>query len=188
MQARVVLPLLIFVALIAVLGIGLFNDPKPEAEDSPMIGKPMPAFAVPDLFEPAKQLTHEVFRGDVKMLNVWATWCPSCREEHEVLNALRDTGVVEVIGLDWKDDRDKALRWLDQLGNPYAHSGFDGDNRAGLELGVTAAPETYVVDANGVICERYIGPLTVVNLRDHFLPLVRAIRDNAGACLAPSGE
>jgi cytochrome c biogenesis protein CcmG/thiol:disulfide interchange protein DsbE len=183
MQARVVLPLLIFIALVAVLGIGLFNDPKPEAEDSPMIGKSIPDFTVPDLLDPTQQITQDVFRGDVKLLNVWATWCPSCREEHEVLNAVRDTGVVEVIGLDWKDDREKALRWLERLGNPYARTGFDPDNKVGIELGVAAAPETYVIDAQGVICDRYIGPLTVSNVRDYFLPLVQSIRDNGGACL-----
>ncbi|WP_341501664.1 DsbE family thiol:disulfide interchange protein [Gallaecimonas sp. GXIMD4217] len=148
-------PLLAFLALVVFLFRGLFSDPT-EIE-SALIGKPVPAFEMVDLFDTDKRHNGELLRsGQPVLLNVWATWCPTCYAEHQYLNQLARQG-VRIVGLNYKDERDGAIRWLSRLGNPYEVTLYDPDGMLGLDLGVYGAPETYLIDGNGIIRYRHVG-------------------------------
>src|SRR5690349_24399220 len=163
------LPLAIFAVIVAFLFVGLFRDPR--EVPSPLIGKPAPAFALAQLHEPGKTLTTADMRGQVWLLNVWASWCVSCRVEHPLLIELARSKAVPIVGLDYKDKRDDGLRWLDRMGNPYALSAFDVDGRVGIDYGVYGVPETFVIDKQGVIRYKQIGPITPEALERTILPL-----------------
>ncbi len=137
----------------------------------------LPEFRVPRLAEPQRMLSATDLRGDVTLLNVWATWCVPCRQEHGVLLAIAGEPGVRIVGLNYRDRREDALRWLEQLGNPYAAVGHDGDGRAAGTLGVAGAPETYVLDAAGRIVHRHVGVLTLDAWRSTLAPLVATLRD-----------
>ncbi len=171
---RYLLPLGIFAVLAGFLAVGLKLDPK--EVPSPLIGKPIPQFSLPRLEDPARQLTSADLQGQVSVLNVWATWCVSCRAEHEVLTALSRSGEVPVYGLDYKDERAKALQWLRVLGNPYTAVAFDEHGRAAIDWGVYGTPETFVIDKKGIIRHKFIGPLTAEKLNEELLPLVRKLK------------
>lgn len=158
-RLKLFLPLIIFVALAAVLLRGLDRDPN--AMPSALIDRPMPAFSKPSLLEPQLVLNESVFKGQPALLNVWATWCPSCRVEHPYLLQLAAQG-VRIVGLNYKDDSDAARQLLRRTGNPYEINIEDRDGRLGIDLGVFGAPETYLVDAEGVIRFKHVG---VVNER-----------------------
>ncbi|MEY3037691.1 MAG: hypothetical protein RL143_258 [Pseudomonadota bacterium] len=146
-------PLAIFLGLGFFLWKGLYLDPR--ALPSALLDKPMPAFELQSLHG-EKQLTVADLKGDVALVNVWATWCPTCKEEHQVLNQIAQEGVT-IFGINYKDERPKALDWLQKYLNPYKAVIFDPDGRLGLDLGVYGAPETYIIDANGVIKFRHVG-------------------------------
>ena len=167
---RYLVPLAIFVLLVGFLYRGLSLDPK--LVPSPLVGKPIPKFTLTRLDNPAATLSDADFLGKVSLLNVWATWCVSCRREHETLVRLARTGKVEIYGLNYKDDRADANRYLAQLGNPYAANGFDDDGRVAIDWGVYGAPETFVIDREGIIRHKHIGPLTDEIIQDEILPLV----------------
>ncbi len=184
--ARIWIPVGLVVLLFVLLYIGLTLNPRHESDDSPLIGQIAPDFSLPDLLQPNQSFSQDDLKGQISLVNVWATWCPSCRAEHDVLMKLAKTAETEsfkIYGIDWKDNRAEALEWLNALGNPYDKSGFDGDNIAGLEWGVTGAPETFVIDTDGRICERYTGPLDTQNVNSHFLPMIREIKENDGKCV-----
>ena len=170
-MTRFLLPLALFVGLVIFLAIGLRRDPH--EVPSPLINKPAPAFQLPQLHEQAKTFSPQEMRGKVWLLNVWASWCISCREEHPVLLALARSGEVPLYGLNYKDQRNDAIAWLDELGNPYLLSAADLDGRVGIDYGVYGAPETYLIDRAGVIRFKHIGPLTPAVLQNQLLPLVR---------------
>jgi cytochrome c biogenesis protein CcmG, thiol:disulfide interchange protein DsbE len=170
-MTRFLLPLALFVGLVIFLAIGLRRDPH--EVPSPLINKPAPAFQLPQLHEQAKTFSPQQMRGKVWLLNVWASWCISCREEHPVLLALARSGEVPLYGLNYKDQRNDAIAWLDELGNPYLLSAADLDGRVGIDYGVYGAPETYLIDRDGVIRFKHIGPLTPAVLQNQLLPLVR---------------
>jgi cytochrome c biogenesis protein CcmG/thiol:disulfide interchange protein DsbE len=170
-------PLAIFIVLMAFLYRGLSIDPK--LVPSPLIGKPMPAFTLSRLSDPASTISDSELKGDVSLFNVWATWCVSCRAEHEVLVALAKSGKVKIYGLNYKDQRDAARRWLQQLGNPYVANAFDEDGRVGIDWGVYGAPETFVIDREGIIRHKHIGPLTVDVINSEILPLVDQLRSSS---------
>jgi cytochrome c biogenesis protein CcmG/thiol:disulfide interchange protein DsbE len=170
-MSRFVLPLVIFVVLVVFLAIGLGHDPH--EVPSPLINKPAPAFQLPQLHEPTKTFSAQEMKGKVWLLNVWASWCISCREEHPVLLELARTGAVPIYGLNYKDKREDAIDWLDDLGNPYLLSAADIDGRVGIDYGVYGAPETYLIDRDGVIRYKHIGPLTPDVLQGKILPLVK---------------
>ncbi len=170
---RFMVPLLLFVLLVALLYRGLSLDPK--IVPSPLIGKPMPVFSLPQLENPAATLGDRDLRGKVSVLNVWATWCVSCRAEHAVLMELANTGKVNLYGLDYKDERDSAQRWLAQLGNPYIANAFDQNGRVGIDWGVYGTPETFIMDRQGIIRHKHIGPLTRAVLTNEILPLIAAL-------------
>jgi cytochrome c biogenesis protein CcmG/thiol:disulfide interchange protein DsbE len=157
--------------LVVFLAIGLGHDPH--EVPSPLINKPAPAFQLPQLHEPTKTFSAQEMKGKVWLLNVWASWCISCREEHPVLLELARAGAVPIYGLNYKDKREDAIDWLDDLGNPYLLSAADIDGRVGIDYGVYGAPETYLIDRDGVIRYKHIGPLTPDVLQGKILPLVK---------------
>ena len=176
MRARFLWPLAIFVILAAFLVKGLFLNPR--EVPSPLIDKPAPAFALAQLHEPGKTLAKDDLRGKVWLLNVWASWCVSCREEHPLLVDLAKQGIVPIYGLNYKDKREEALGWLQQFGNPYAASITDLDGRVGIDYGVYGVPETFVIDKNGVIRYKQIGPITREALDKKIVPMVKQLQQS----------
>jgi len=167
------LPVIVFAVLVAFLAIGLKLDPR--EVPSPLVNKAAPAFKLPLLAQPEAMLTPADLRGKVWLLNVWASWCVSCRVEHPLLVELAKTGTVPIYGLNYKDKRDDAMQWLREGGDPYLQSISDADGRVGIDYGVYGVPETFVIDREGVIRYKQIGPLTPEALRDTILPLVRKL-------------
>ncbi|KRT56406.1 DsbE family thiol:disulfide interchange protein [endosymbiont of Ridgeia piscesae] len=176
---RFLIPLAIFAVIAAFLFKGL--DMNPREIPSPLIGKQVPEFSLPSLRDPAVMISDKDLRGKVYLLNVWATWCVSCRAEHKTLVQLSRMDQVEIYGLNWKDDRAGALTWLQQLGDPYMANIFDKKGRTAIDLGVYGAPETFVVDANGIIRYKYAGPLSIELIREQILPLVKKLKQEGGA-------
>ena len=167
---RYLLPLGIFVALVVLLGVGLSLNPR--EVPSPLIGKPAPAFQLPQLHQPERTFAPAELKGKVWILNVWASWCAACRDEHPVLTDLARSGLAPVFGLNYKDQRDEALAWLKRYGDPYQASVFDADGRVGIDYGVYGVPETYVIDKLGVIRYKRIGPVTPEIVQKKIAPLV----------------
>lgn len=172
--ALFLVPLVLFVLLAAFLLRGLWLNPR--EVPSPLVDKPAPAFDLSGLHEPGLRVTAAQMKGQVWLLNVWASWCVSCREEHPLLVELGRAKVVPIVGLNYKDRREDALRWLEQLGNPYVVSGMDSDGRVGIEYGVYGVPETYVIDRDGNIRHKQTGPVTPQVLRETILPLVKRLQ------------
>lgn len=170
---RFVLPLGIFVALVILLGFGLTQDPK--KVPSPLIGKPAPAFNLPVLHQQSVNFSPDHFKGQVWVLNVWASWCVSCRAEHEIITRLAKMDLVNIVGLDYKDEPADGKRWLEQFGNPYTLSVMDLDGRVGIDWGVYGVPETFVIDKDGNIQYKHIGPVTAESLRDELIPAIKAL-------------
>ncbi len=168
---RFILPLVIFLVLAGFLAVGLTRDPR--EVPSPLIGRPAPAFSLETLADPSRVLTPADLRGKVWLLNVWASWCVACRQEHPLLVEFARSARVPIIGLDYKDKRAEATAWLERFGNPYTVSVVDADGRTGIDYGVYGVPETFLIDRDGVIRYKRIGPLTVEALRDEVLPLLK---------------
>jgi cytochrome c biogenesis protein CcmG/thiol:disulfide interchange protein DsbE len=177
MKRVLLIPLLLFVALAVFLAVGLTRDPR--EVPSPLVGRPAPGFSLPRLaldgtdtgrFSPADM------KGKVWMLNVWASWCVSCREEHPLLLDFARSAVVPLVGLNYKDGGADARRWLAQHGDPYVLSAVDADGRVGIDYGVYGVPETYVIDQAGIIRYKQIGPLSADVLHAKVLPLIRDLR------------
>lgn len=175
---RRLLPLIVFALLGGLLyaGIRLAQTRDPNEIPSPLIGKPVPAFALPLLHEAGRTVTDQDLLGRPYVLNVWGSWCPSCRIEHPFVAALAKTGKIRVIGFNYKDEGEDALRWLGQFGNPYEFSLVDRDGRVAIDFGVTAAPETFVVDAQGVLRVKITGPVTPEIISTKILPLAEGSR------------
>jgi len=177
MRTRFLVPLGIFFALLVLLGVGLTLNPR--EVPSPLIGKPAPAFDLPQLHRPDLSFTHKEMLGKVWVLNVWASWCVACREEHPVILDLAKSGVVPVLGLNYKDERSDGLRWLAQFGDPYQLSLYDHAGQVGIDYGVYGVPETFVIDKQGVIRYKRIGVLTPQLVRDKLLPLLKELEAHA---------
>jgi cytochrome c biogenesis protein CcmG/thiol:disulfide interchange protein DsbE len=165
------IPLVVFMSVVVVLATGLRRDPH--EVPSPLIDKAAPAFRLPQLHEPNKTFSPQEMRGKVWLLNTWASWCVSCREEHAVLIELSRTGTVPILGLNYKDRREDALQALVELGNPYMLSVSDTDGRVGIDYGVYGVPETYLIDRDGVIRFKRIGPVTPEVVNKTILPMVK---------------
>jgi cytochrome c biogenesis protein CcmG/thiol:disulfide interchange protein DsbE len=174
MSKKLLIPLGVFVVLCAFLLVGLWRDPR--EVPSPLIGKPAPPFVLAQLHEPAKTLGPADLKGQVWLLNVWASWCVSCREEHPLLVELGKAKLVPIVGLNYKDESVAGKRWLEQLGNPYNVSVVDRDGRVGIDWGVYGVPETFVVDKAGTIRYKQIGPVTAEALEKKILPLIRELQ------------
>ncbi|HEY1394348.1 MAG TPA: DsbE family thiol:disulfide interchange protein [Methylibium sp.] len=170
---RFILPLAVFAILLGFLWRGLRLDPH--EVPSPLINKPAPGFALTRLDDPSATLRRDDMLGKVWMLNVWASWCVACREEHPTLVAFSRTKAVPIIGLNYKDTRPEGLGWLNQFGNPYEASVFDQDGRVGIDFGVYGVPETFIIDKQGVIRFKQIGPLTPQAINERVLPLLRQL-------------
>lgn len=172
-MARFLLPLSIFIILAGFLAYGLQLNPR--EVPSPLIGKPAPAFRVAQLQAAEKTISPEDMKGQVWLLNVWASWCVSCRQEHPLLVELARRKVVPVVGLNYKDQRDAGIGWLREHGDPYVLSAYDLDGRIGIDYGVYGVPETFVIDRNGVIQYKHIGPVTVEALESKILPKIKEL-------------
>jgi len=170
---RFILPLAIFLVLAGFLAVGLNRDPR--MVPSPLIGKPAPGFKLPRLDEPSKMVNRDEMLGKAWVLNVWASWCGPCREEHPHIVAFARTKQVPLVGLNYKDARSDALAWLKEFGNPYDLSLSDLDGRVGIDFGVYGVPETFVIDKRGVIRFKQIGPLTPEVLNSKVVPLLKEL-------------
>lgn len=177
-RIKLFIPLLIFIVLASVLYRGLGRDPN--AMPSALVGRPVPEFSLPELGTGSDSggdgipLTEQLFRGQVSLLNVWATWCPSCRIEHPYLLELASQGVA-IIGLNYKDENAKARRWLVELGDPYKHVIIDQQGSLGLDLGVFGAPETYLIDSAGMIRFKHVGVVDERVWQNHIAPLYQTL-------------
>ena len=167
-------PLCGFVCLAALLGAGLNLDPA--EVPSPLVGKAVPGFRLAQLDDPGRSISPADLRGQVWLLNVWASWCAACRDEHHALSAFAQSGSVPVIGLNYKDTREQGLAWLERFGNPYHATAFDQDGRVGLEFGVYGVPETFVIDKRGVVRFKFIGALTPALIRHKLMPLIAELK------------
>jgi len=170
---RFIIPLGVFALLVFFLWRGLGLDPR--LVPSPLIDKPAPRFALTRLDDAAKTIARDDMLGKVWMLNVWASWCVACREEHSTLVAFSQTKAVPIIGLNYKDTRPDGLGWLNRFGDPYQASIFDQDGRVGIDFGVYGVPETFVIDKRGVIRFKHVGPLTPEVVQTRIQPLLRQL-------------
>jgi len=171
---RFLLPLGAFALLVIVLAMGIKHSPEKGIIPSPLIGKAAPSFHLPVLNDSARTLSTSDLKGRWYVFNVWGTWCVSCREEHSFLLQIRKSGLIPVIGLDWKDDDDQAREWLAQLGNPYEVVAVDRDGRTAIDWGVYGAPETFLVNPQGIVVYKYVGPLTPAAWETEFVPRLPA--------------
>lgn len=172
---RFLLPLGLFLALACTLALALKRG-DPQELSSPLVGKPVPAFSLSQLDDPAKSFSPRQLQGKVWLLNVWASWCTSCRQEHPLLVDFAKQGLVPVIGFNYQDQREAGQQWLGKHGNPYQLTAFDQDGRVGMDLGVIGVPETFVVDKQGRVRHKFTGPITPELLKDKLLPLIAELQ------------
>jgi cytochrome c biogenesis protein CcmG/thiol:disulfide interchange protein DsbE len=173
---RFLLPLGVFLMLVVFLGVGLNMNPR--EIPSPLIGKPAPGFELAVLGSEQKIFKPEEMKGKVWVFNVWASWCAACREEHPHLMDLASLNVVPIIGLDYKDKPDQATAWLAQHGNPYLLSVMDPKGQVGIDYGVYGVPETFVIDREGLIRYKHIGPVTAQDIENKILPLIKTLNQS----------
>lgn len=177
-MTRFLLPLAVFLVLAVALAAGLRHDPR--ELPSPLVGKPAPAFVLPVLEQDGHKLGAADLRGKVWLLNVWASWCTACRAEHPVLVDFAARSQVPLYGLNYKDHDDAARDWLRRMGNPYAASLVDADGRVGIDFGVYGVPETFVIDRNGVVRYKQVGPVTQEVLEHKLIPLLESLEKGDG--------
>jgi cytochrome c biogenesis protein CcmG/thiol:disulfide interchange protein DsbE len=172
---KFLVPLALFMALVVLLFYGLGTDPR--KVPSPLVGKPVPEFTLPVLGDANRTVSHEDLQGKISLVNVWASWCVSCRAEHaELMRLSREEQDMQIFGLNWKDEAADAIRMLRMTGNPYVVSAFDPENRVGIHWGVYGAPETFVVDQAGIIRHKHIGPIDRRVWEETLRPLVQEIK------------
>ncbi|TXH89471.1 MAG: DsbE family thiol:disulfide interchange protein [Rhodoferax sp.] len=171
---KTLIPLLVFVVLLVFLAIGLTRNPR--EVPSPLINKPAPVFTLQQLHAPEKSFDSKSMLGQVWLLNTWASWCVACREEHPVLMEYAKTKSVALIGLDYKDKPEEGRKWLSRFGNPYDLSISDLDGRVGIDFGVYGVPETFLIDKQGVIRYKHIGPVTPEALKEKIIPLIQELQ------------
>lgn len=167
---KALIPLLLFVILL----VGFFVGTRlnPHKLDSMLIDKPVPAFQLESLYPDRPAVSTEDFKGKITLLNVFGSWCVACKLEHPYLVELKAEENINLVGLDWRDKRDVALRWLETNGDPYDEIAFDEHSEVAIDLGVTGAPETYLIDPDGIVRVKYIGPMTEEVWRQKFLPAI----------------
>lgn len=173
----IIIGALFFVGLLGLMLYGVSRSDRPDRDSLPsaLIGKPAPAFTLPVLHDPGVKVKSSELLGTPYLLNVWGSWCPTCRDEHPVLTRFAETKRVRVIGYNWKDSRDEALRWLEQLGNPYMLVLADEEGRVALDWGIAAAPETFLVDDHGIVRWKYSGAITQEVIDQQLLPALDKI-------------
>ena len=172
--AKFLAPLVLFLIAVGFLFKGLFLDPH--EVPSPLVGKPAPAFTAPLLSEPEKRFNTVDMKGKVWLLNVWASWCVACREEHPALMEMAKLSEIATYGLDYKDTDAEAQAVIDANGNPYKAIMTDADGKVGIDYGVYGVPETYVIDKAGIIRYKQIGPITEEAFFNKILPLVKTLQ------------
>jgi cytochrome c biogenesis protein CcmG, thiol:disulfide interchange protein DsbE len=170
---KFVVPLVIFLALVAFFAIGLTRDPR--EVPSPFIGKPAPAFRLEQLHDEKLAFAPEEMKGKVWLLNVWASWCVACRVEHPLLVEMSKQKIVPIVGLNYKDKREDGVQWLKKFGDPYMLSAYDLEGRVGIDYGVYGVPETFLIDKQGVIRYKQIGPITPEALEKTIKPLLKEL-------------
>lgn len=174
--ARYYISLAVFLVVGIFLAFGLKLNPR--LVPSPLIDKPAPDFSLPRLFQPEKTFAPGELEGQVWVLNVWASWCVACRQEHDVIKRLADSNPAPIIGLNYKDAVPDAMRWLGQLGNPYKLSVVDADGQVGIDWGVYGVPETFVIDDKGLIRYKHIGPISAEDAEGIILPLIKGLQQS----------
>ena len=172
---RFLLPIGFFAVIIPLFIVGLGKDPR--KLPSTFLGKPAPQFELPGLHDPGKTVSNDLFAGEIVLVNFWATWCVGCRQEHDFLLQLKANNVIPVYGINWRDNRTEAIAWLQQLGDPYVVSGFDGGNHTGIDWGVYAAPESFLVNASGTVIYKFLGPLNSYLWQQEFVPRIAAANE-----------
>lgn len=168
---RYLVPAGVLVVLIGFFFVSLGRDKQ--ALPSPLIGKPAPVFELTRVEDPARRISNREFAGRPYVLNIWGTWCPGCRQEHDVLLQIAKRNEVPMIGLNWKDELEPAQRWLGELGNPYVASAYDPEGNVGIDWGAYGAPETFLVDAKGNVVYKHVSPMTMEIWEREFLPRLR---------------
>ncbi|TVQ45210.1 MAG: DsbE family thiol:disulfide interchange protein [Gammaproteobacteria bacterium] len=165
----------LFIVLLGFFLVGLFRDPT--LVPSPLINQPAPQFELPQLLDPERTLAlSDLATGEPVLLNVWATWCVGCRQEHGMLVDISRSGEIPIFGLNWKDDRTAALRWLERLGDPYVAVAVDDDGRVAIDWGVYGSPETFLLDGQGIIRYKHIGPIDQAVWEREFRPRIAQLR------------
>ncbi len=172
-------PFIVFILITGFLAVGLKRDPA--LVPSPLIGKPAPVFSTPTLLAPHAQLTSEELKGNVWLFNVWASWCAACRDEHPLLIELQRDQVVHIVGLNYKDDPADAKNWLSRFGDPYHVIAIDPEGDIAIDYGVYGVPETFVIDREGVIRYKHIGPLSETELSGTIKPLIDRLQQEYGS-------
>ena len=164
----------VFLGLVGLLLYGVLVSDRADREalPSPLIGKPAPAFELPVLHQPGRLVSSEELRGQPYLLNVWGSWCPGCRVEHPVITRFAETKRVRVIGYNWKDEHADAMRWLEQFGNPYWLVLVDYEGRKAIDWGIYGAPETFLVDAEGIVRWKHVGPVDDKVIAESLVPLL----------------
>lgn len=167
----------VFLGLVGLLLYGVLVSDRADrtALPSPLIGKPAPEFSLPVLHEPGRLVDSRELLGQPYLLNVWGSWCPGCRVEHPVITRLAETKRIRVVGYNWKDEHADAMRWLEQFGNPYWLVLVDYDGRKAIDWGIYGAPETFLVDAQGIVRWKHVGPIDEAVLERDLLPALDAI-------------
>ncbi len=173
---KVFIPVVIFFVIVGFFIIALYGDPK--KIPSPFIGKPAPAFSLPTLFDANKIISNESIKGEVVLMNVWASWCTACRQEHHLLVELQEQHHVKLIGLNYKDEAVDAKAWLKEFKNPYSEIAFDLQGKVGIDWGVYGVPETFVLDKQGIIQHKIIGPLSEEIMHSELLPLIQRLNNS----------
>ena len=170
------MPLGLFVVLMVFFFYGLGLNPR--LIPSPLIGQPTPEFALPKLSNPEELFQQTDLKGEVSLLNIWATWCTSCRQEHPVLMKIAESKQVPIYGLYYKDDPALGVSWLNDYGNPYQENAVDVDGKVGIEWGAYGTPETFVIDQQGIIRHKHVGPISWHEWENELLPLINSLRNN----------
>jgi cytochrome c biogenesis protein CcmG/thiol:disulfide interchange protein DsbE len=168
---RFIVPIGLFAALIAFFYVGLGRDKQ--TLPSPLIGKTAPQFQLSTVEDPTRTVSSQDFAGRAYVLNIWGTWCPGCRQEHAVLLEIARRNLAPIVGIDWKDDLQLAQQWLDELGNPYAVTGFDVEGRVAIDWGAYGAPETFLVNSQGIVIHKHTGPLSIAAWESDFVPKLK---------------
>ncbi len=174
-KLQYLLPFIFFVGLIILFKYGLMQDPN--YLPSVMIGKPVPAFSAETLDQKKTQITENIFKGDITLLNVWASWCQNCQMEHPLLIDLAKSGRLKLYSLNYKDKRIAATSFLLEMGNPYQATIFDPEAKVSMQLGVYGTPETFLIDKQGMIRYRYVGPLTLAKIENDLLPRIKQLEE-----------
>jgi cytochrome c biogenesis protein CcmG/thiol:disulfide interchange protein DsbE len=171
-MARYIALVIAFAVLLGIFALGLERDPR--KLPSALIDKPAPEYELPRVKDPMSTTGSDDYAGQMVLVNIWATWCVGCRQEHDYLLQLAARNEIPIYGIDWRDQRPEALKWLNELGDPYVASAYDEDGRVGIDWGVYGAPETFLVSPDGNVVYKHIGPMDESVWQSEFVPRIAA--------------